>query len=331
VTGAVQQLHDALASSAWTIDCLAFALSISGSDRAQFSDNTGLSAFAFRLSAEHKMDRHIAPIVEMPNSAYSEQISQVSTFVCLPKEIHQNIIDCLRYPDLQRLRGTCKKLRYLPSDLHVLNSLEMMDEDVGHKVCREAPHKDIVASAFDREDLTEHLKRCIKCLALVTLGYTASDFYFCSRLSICEGCRNLVGQKHFCDTHNSQNFAVVIGQENFTRGLGISAQYPGRPDPDPFRGRPVCKDCFWSAKGFAAGHLRWSRSVWTGQWVIRCAGRGQGKKYVRFAKPLQDTMQEHLGLCAECNGELSTAGLLVKGWPKRKNQTWESRWYQQVD
>jgi hypothetical protein len=109
----------------------------------------------------------------------AEESSKTTTFLTLPGEIQNKILDELKFPDLCRFRATTKQCRGLVSELRLLNSIEQFENDYF------LANPGISSSGWSGVRPT------------TPDGYTEEDFHHISLCMVCYGCRQIRPRHRF--------------------------------------------------------------------------------------------------------------------------------------
>lgn len=206
----------------------------------------------------------------------------------LPDELKQHLVSFLRYPDLQRLRGTCRYFYYFPDKLEILNCWEYVEHDF-------------------RDNIGDPD-------ALIQLGYARSDLNRLYECGPCVGCRRLVSVKRFstlvaggdCWWHEEaygprERLDRAWNTHPEFRKPEISTTYPGDPSPEGQYLNFLCEDCFLRCKMYP--HMMWDETRWMESersWVLRCWDCGHERRYLKATSIEPNKRQEKNGKCHEC-------------------------------
>jgi hypothetical protein len=214
------------------------------------------------------------------------------TLINLPNELKEMIINNLRYPDLLRLRGTCRSIRSSITTPQIVNAWRALKDHL------------IEFSGSGRLNVSNRQR--------FPFGYVRSDLRRLTACCMCPGCRAVVRKDDICKTYVSTPPPL---------GDLVGTLY-SRPLPPPFDIWPniwagdspellsgvnpygkweVCSNCFIECEKFHALFARWSHSQ--RHWVVKCVDCNKGHRYrLDYMEGLNEPTREQLysGRCLDC-------------------------------
>ena len=211
----------------------------------------------------------------------------------LPLEIHRSIFETLVYPDLARVRSTCRQLRQIDAQEITTTALLRLEDDITQVTIRAKAHAIELGITYNRPPVD----------VFCAWGYHQTDMAQIAQYSPCYTCLQLRGLgQHFTDlTLDDCADAVAT--------LADSYQYIPRALP-----RRKCIECVMQSQTYSDNvGGRWlgvNNGNGNGFWIAICRARDETSTN-RVRPPLRQRSADL------CNGCYKTA---YQQWFERKDQ-----------